>query len=78
MNDNLNFLAAVVIRSLEEIPGIGSGYIQEKCERLKDQDKMATLAWMNNLDDEVLNRVADRLEVSVMHLDIARKVARKL
>lgn len=78
MNENLNYLAEIVIRALEGILGISNGYILDKREELKDQSKMETLLWLNNLDGDVMSRVATQVGVSTMDLDIARRVARLL
>lgn len=78
MNDNLNYLADIVILALEGIPEISNEYILDKREELKDQSKMETLLWLNNLDGDVMIRVATQLGVSTMELDVARKVARLL
>ena len=75
-NESLGWLAETVCSVLAK--SVNAQYAQDKRERLAGLNRFRVLAWINELDDNNLNALADRLDISAVDLDITRKTVRYL
>lgn len=72
----LDWLAEQVCAVLETT--CGKDYADGKCLRLAGEPRFKVLVWLNELDEENLAALANRLNVPVADLDITRRTARSL
>lgn len=73
---SLDYLAEQACAVIEET--CGKSYADEKRARLAGVDRFGVLVWLNELDNENLSALAERLNVDCKNLDIVRRTARQL
>ena len=72
-----DYIALEILRLFEE-NGYSEGYIEEKKERFKNQNRFQMLLWCNNLDDDNLKLLANNLKVDLDSFMITIRTLRKL
>lgn len=73
---SIDWIATTICDVLEEQHG--KGYANEKRKRLSGVDRFGVLIWMNELDNDNLQRVAKKLNVDLDGHDFVRKFVRQL
>jgi len=69
----LNYVAQIIIDSMESQTVLCSSYIDEKREVLKDTNKFQALLYLNNCDVDTQRDVAKRLGITHGNLYITIK-----
>ena len=72
----LDWLAQVVVEVLGE--RLGAAYAEEVAERLAGENRFGVVLWLNDLDQDNLYALAERLGVDPVDLDITRRTAQRL
>ena len=77
MSKQLDWLAEEVLATFAEL-GFDVPYIEDKRHTLAGKDRFAVLVWLNNLDSDCREVLANRLGIPLDDLDTTIKTIGKL